>query len=553
MNQFFFISTYDSVSSEILNSIINLCPEIYCAYSQNKLLLPKTTHNSIDQFIEINSRPETLVIPSDSEGSRRSLAIARDDKSHLEKIFSGSIGDFSTYELMHKTIIQKPKHPYKSIHIIMSPIQRIRFILYTWQKSGLSYEQISREIERELQQDINNNGVLKLYNVVDYYNVMTNALMAQINNISQSNQSNPNIQKVVASITSSYGKLFVLATAIVMAFDSADIHCPTVTFKFETLLTDESELLELFNCISNDKLIHSNEFVNSLKAKLPVIYKFIDELVIEPWQLWQTELLNGYTDKTLGILYSPCISSQYFSNLSRIKALDVKNYSIANKYLFMKNHNTYYLLIQLTPFEDMKDKGKVINDERIRYVKEFDTRLLFDVSYEALTFSEETHEYWMKFHSILEQSGVPGDKVFILSSNYNAAKYYSEWANKHNLTYRVNALGNNLALFQRAYEIEHNPIMQARRNDLIYSAKRTIENNEKRPKYFMCLNLKCRDHRTALLLYFLDRGYLDKSITTYFGRHSLNPEEDDVHSITKQQSRKPWPSLLKFVKQLPER
>lgn len=259
MNRFFFITSYDQISGEILASLVNIHPDIHCD-TLRSYFFADILYSTIDQYIE---------------------------KSSIKtKKFSGSIAALSAPELQQKIDKDKPKHPFRKADIKISPLLRIRFILMTWLNSGFTSEQLIAKLERQLSVDM-----LKSNNVAYYYQHILNTVLTHL----QHYQNNPHLEKPknLFEMATPKGKLFIFALAIVLAFDAANNTYSGKCFHLEKLLTNQGEFSRLIHYITYNESTFSAELESQFNLKLQDAFKILNDaqnITIEPWQI---ELLNN--------------------------------------------------------------------------------------------------------------------------------------------------------------------------------------------------------------------------------------------------------------------
>jgi hypothetical protein len=275
MNKFFFITTYDNITGTVLSSIVNSHPDVNChvshaadSLSPTIFPLPKNAYGDahIDKYIRLNNT--------------------------FDKMFSGCSRRFSALELKHKTLVEKTATPYISANILLSPATRVNYILQDWMKSNLEDSLSSQFIENQLKaMQKEHHNLFKLYIFHYFYN--------QITSIVNENK--------MAPLNVSKNKLFILALAVVITYDSADISTPCKKFSFEKLLSSSDECLTLIKYLTKNKCRIDDNFKASLEQELKIQKAKLDNLNFPEWEKWQTELLSIIINKRLLTIYYPHI------------------------------------------------------------------------------------------------------------------------------------------------------------------------------------------------------------------------------------------------------
>ncbi len=293
MNKFFFITTYDDISGKILASILNIHPDIKCHTANVDVLLPPV-------FILTADKNQTLsqpyINPNDKVSVDKFIQLYTDPT----KKFTGHTQSFTALELQYKTISEKTKTPYSKANIIVPPMLRINFLLHTWKRCGLTLEKLVCYIEKRLYELENNkHRAFELYDYSYYYKHILNTVKH-------------------TPITEA-SKIFVIALAKVIAFDSADIPTPGKNFNFETLLSDEQLFIDFIKHLTNDSIKITPSFKQQLILELQDARTSIKNMPFSEWESWQTNLLDNYVKTQLQTIYYPHIDkplSYYYSKFN---------------------------------------------------------------------------------------------------------------------------------------------------------------------------------------------------------------------------------------------
>src|SRR3990167_2633837 len=223
----------------------------------------------------------------------------------------------------------------------------------------------------------------------------------------------------------------------------------------------------------------------------------------------------------------------------------------------IKQHEQYFIPIEIPHIESLADKGVIIDQDILDlFHHNPNVNLLYDLSIEAILFSDYTADVFSQFHHILKQHRLDPNRIFLLSANACGQKHYSTWAKANHLAdYQIHLLGYHFYLYEYFWEIHTCGWMQKKQNILMASALNTINNGHLRKKHFLCLNLRPRRHRTAILLHLLERGYLEKGYVTYFGddfadHDSVDKINDRIDFIERLESKTRLLSSMSQLKKI---
>ncbi|MHB1947026.1 MAG: hypothetical protein ACYCQI_02785 [Gammaproteobacteria bacterium] len=491
---FFFITTYDNISAEIIKALLNNHPNFSCQSDQQTALLPIISSKSIYEY-------------------------AQTKKEH---VFNGNVKSFTAFSFILRKYKDNIHHNMNVINIIMPITLRIKLLLHHWLSLGLSEINLCQILEEELRQQ----PVIDLLNQYNFFPLFT-LILKHIEKIVKTNGS------TVSALVSPQARIFYIALALVIALDEMDNRFSKHNIDFENLLQHPEVFFDILNLLSGESISTTAQCREKLTTLISNINQSIVAIKQSGFLPWQESLIKIYSDieliKQLRIntIQSSFLSLTYSINLQNNIA-ENQHFDIAKNQLLLKTKNIHYELIFLHIPEQMRNKDIIVPRSVQENITNTNTRFLYDLSFEAVTFGEGNLEDWLTMHHILEEAGVPAHNVYFVCSNYNVKKHYTQFADKHNINYRFNVFGNHYWPLRRVLELIRDKEFQKIKDDLIAVAKNTIENQVLRPYYFMCLNLKTRLIRTALLLFLLQRGYFSKGIITYLGRHNLNPNDKTI-------------------------
>lgn len=491
VKKFFFITTYDNISAEMINTLLNHHTDFRCELNHQCTLLPTIHKKSLQESI--------------NEGSRNR--------------FVGNIKSFTAFSIFLAKRKDNIQEEIPIVNITMPIPLRVKLLLHNWFSIGLSEDEIYQRLIDESQQQ----EIADLINVYNFHTIHKTILLLITKNIESNGLKS-------ADALSSLSKIFYIALALSISIDEMDNKVAKQCVAFDTMLKNPDEFFNFLNILSNESANTTHDCKEKIITLIQNFNQIITHINQSEFSPLQNNLINWYFSHDLnrqlriGSIQSSFLSLTYAINLLKNK-IDDKRFDISNNQLILKNNNIHYELILLQFPMQMRDKNHILPRSVLQNIKNTNIRFLYDLSYEAITFGLGNQEDWLTMHQHLEDAGVHSQNVYFICSNYNLEKHYFTWADKHNIRYRFKVFGNHYWLLRRAYELIVDKEFQKIKDQLIDVAKNTVENHVRRPYYFMCLNLKTRLIRTALLLFLLQRDYFSKGIITYLGRYSLSPSE----------------------------
>src|SRR6266850_97444 len=209
--------------------------------------------------------------------------------------------------------------------------------------------------------------------------------------------------------------------------------------------------------------------------------------------------------------------------------------------LFPRIPSSGQWLVQPVRFLDLLDQLDVLlSAPEIAYLAKGRARLLLDMSVEAMDFSGYAGSKLLSLHKTLEINGIEPSRVTLLNSNLASNKWGSKWSAAHGLANSVRMIGYSFYLFEYLSELKmsqwflniYPKYQKTRKQELTSGSK----------KLFICLNLRPRPHRLAIVLFLLRNGLLENSTVSFFG-------QDFGHRDTK--SVAPEDEALQFIENLP--
>lgn len=234
----------------------------------------------------------------------------------------------------------------------------------------------------------------------------------------------------------------------------------------------------------------------------------------------------------------------------RLKRLDsrllgvLKNLSISGSTisrLFPDPWSLKQTLITPVRFLDLLDGiDNLLTPAEQAYIKKKKANLILDMSVEAAEFSGYTEQKLLSLHEELAKCGIDPSSVFLLNANFVSDKSLPAWAARRGLQRPIKALGYSFYLFEYLAELLVSTWFQGVYPK--YQATREAQTGMGTKGLFICLNLRPRPHRLAIMLHLLRRGLIERSVVSYFGEAFGN---SDTKSVATQAE------ALDFVRSLP--
>lgn len=295
MNNYFFITSYDKISSQIITHLLNLHSDIDVKLLPDQALFPQPISMDLDTFIENN-------------------------KSTSKK-YVGNSYNLTAYELQNKSLIERSKIPFRRVNLMLSPVMRIRFLMHQWTMSNLKEDELIKNLENQL--IYSNNTLLQTYNVLYYYKNILQVMQTKLQLGMKSNQNFiPNINF--------NGRLFLIALSLVIAFDTADFPTTGKIFSFENLIANEGEFIRFTQYLTNNKSIENDNFLQKLRTQISSVTQLLNSIQISPLEAWQADLLNYFLNTKLETIYGANINqslAHFYSNFGYLNSNIKTNYT----------------------------------------------------------------------------------------------------------------------------------------------------------------------------------------------------------------------------------
>ncbi|MHB1946999.1 MAG: hypothetical protein ACYCQI_02650 [Gammaproteobacteria bacterium] len=281
MSSFFFVSTYDKISSAIIRALLNIYPDIECTTQPTESIFPSAIPGTLDEFMLAN-------------------------KSKT-KTFTGNIGNFPAFELQDRMLDEKTRQPFKKVKLLVPPILRARFLMFDWLRSGVAPEAIFKQFHEEIIGKYKSLEWMKKYRLFYYYHQIASVITTNTKNLLAAKEKSPNpeIDKKLALLSHPYSKVFYIALTFVLAFDSADLPCTAKNFSLDKLLVNQVEFTKLYSYLTGKELVFSPEFSAQFQAVSKDILDVFNAVSNSPWNPLYTELVEKYITLKLDTVYSP--------------------------------------------------------------------------------------------------------------------------------------------------------------------------------------------------------------------------------------------------------
>lgn len=165
--------------------------------------------------------------------------------------------------------------------------------------------------------------------------------------------------------------------------------------------------------------------------------------------------------------------------------------------------------------EVMAEAVTSLEPRLIHQARERRAFLLFDLSGEAVNRDPMFDAPMSAFHRALKAAGIPAGQVILLQANTETG-FYPLWAAEHSPEYRIHVLGYHFYMHSVVHKVRTSS-WYTQSEAYIAHVRQRLEAGELRPKRFMTLNYKVREHRNALLLALMEDKRLSEGIISYIG------------------------------------
>lgn len=269
-NRYFFIATSDSVSGALISLALNEHPDIYCHVSFADPLLQtndfknkRNARKMIDEFVTTKALTHTA--------------------------FNGNTQLFSAYELQHRIIAERVTHPIKKITLAVAPENRIQFLVKSWLDEYHTPANAVKNLEINIKEIAANTESSTFdYKFNYFYNWVCDAAKQHT--------------------LGDEGRLFLIALAKVLAYDSADLPVPSKTFVFEKLITDINEFKQALLYLTDNTVDINQTDIDKISVQLQQIQTIVKNINVISWQPWMYDLLNTCLNSQLESVHYPFIN-----------------------------------------------------------------------------------------------------------------------------------------------------------------------------------------------------------------------------------------------------
>ncbi len=223
----------------------------------------------------------------------------------------------------------------------------------------------------------------------------------------------------------------------------------------------------------------------------------------------------------------------YYSRLLYMcDRLGVSNiFTICSRFDEMEAKTPFYLPVPVKSLDYLDQPEKLFLPAIEECLDKPNGYIFFDMSIEAITFNDFSERKLLGFHRILEERKFDPARITLLNANVKSTEKYLSWARKNNIKQPVTMIGYNFYFFEYFWELFFKGWLKQSHRKLHEISYDTVKNDHLRSKYYMCLNLRPRSHRTAIALHLLERGHLDKGQVSYFGEDFGSKDVESVATI----------------------
>jgi hypothetical protein len=200
---------------------------------------------------------------------------------------------------------------------------------------------------------------------------------------------------------------------------------------------------------------------------------------------------------------------------------------------------------------DLLDKDQIVPVEVAVWARTPNHFLMIDLSGESLEAFEVQPgpDRIATVESFFREEGIDPRQTVLLTANAAAAEYDRQWRERHHQPPGLHQLGFNAVFFHFHFLTQSNAWFGRNRGRIRAVAEQTIKTGTLRSRHFMCLNLKDRPNRLAVMLHLLDRGYLEKGWITYHGEAGRKESWKPTGAQTDLIGR--LPSAKRLARQIP--
>jgi hypothetical protein len=179
---------------------------------------------------------------------------------------------------------------------------------------------------------------------------------------------------------------------------------------------------------------------------------------------------------------------------------------------------TYYVPVKVPSIQSFGQLEELHSGALDVYRDDPEAILIFDMSIEAITFNDYTGTQLERFHADLKRFGFSPDRVWLLNTNPRSSTIYPKWCKERGISNPIRIIGYDFHLFELCWELRDIANLLGSDYDRYLKDMRiALEENSLRPKHFLCLNVRPRWHRWAIILHVAQRGWLSNGDVTFFG------------------------------------
>lgn len=264
-NTFFFITSYDDISSELIAFLLNSHPDLSCSTGKSDLLMEPSHHQTVtlDEWIVSHTYPG--------------------------KIYNGNINQFSAYELQNRILLEKSTHPIRRVHLTISPYLRVKLLMHSWLLAFQTPENAVQKLDTQFATlQSTHHEIIHRYQ----FRTLFNTIKADI-------------EKLHIDLALPENKLFLFALTKLITQDSADLPSSSRKYLLENLLANELYLVDFMNELTSSGLSLPSIWRLNLKPKMDECRHFLERIQHETSPSWMHDLITKYIELRLPTIYHP--------------------------------------------------------------------------------------------------------------------------------------------------------------------------------------------------------------------------------------------------------
>lgn len=201
---------------------------------------------------------------------------------------------------------------------------------------------------------------------------------------------------------------------------------------------------------------------------------------------------------------------------------------------YFLNRNNYIFAIQIKFLENLTDKAYISGAISRMVGINKQSRLLVDLSAEAITFNGYTSDALKKFHTILNDIDIfEGKNIYLLNANSQSEFAYKSWLSLNKInSFEINMIGYDFYLFEYYTELNNSFWYKNYAYKKILQITNSLtDKSPLRNNTFATFNLRPRPHRWALILFLRSRNLISNGLVTFFGEEFGSNDSPSVDGV----------------------